>query len=67
MTGADLDELERWLEQKIRTQEIGMTDAVLEVWKYHFGVGVKAGFRQALDELRQRRSKAGHLPEDRDT
>lgn len=64
MTGADLDAFERWLSAKIRGLEIDLTDKVLEEKRYNAGVGHKAGFREALEELQRRRAHAGALPED---
>lgn len=64
MTGADLDEFERWLAGKIRDQEVGMTDRILPVEQYHAGVGAKIGMREVLEELKRRRARGTALPED---
>lgn len=66
MNQAELDDFARWIEQKIRTQEAGLTDGVKDQWIYVSGVGVKLGLREALEELQRRRARSGAMPEDQD-
>lgn len=66
MTEAELEGYERWLESKIRGLEIDLTDKVRLHDIYVAGCGHKGGFKEALDELRKRRSGVEDEAQDQD-